>query len=156
MCGDGTRFTAECDDQNTVNGDGCNEFCEVEQGWDCNGGGALKKDFCTQNIPESVVLSSKGAVNLRSEIVFNVRANYLPPCITAFECSECVKALSVVIFSAVNYASFDVNFNPFTKYQWSVRVKFDEEISSPVKLSVRLNQEYKGRNNCFKDADFDQ
>ena len=139
-----------------MNGDGCNEYCEIESGWDCNGGGALKPDFCTQNIPENVILTSKGAVNLGSTIVFNVRANYLPPCMTNFECSECNNAFDVKLVSALNYASYSVEFNQFTKYQWNVKVTFDEIISVPVKFSVRINDDFKGKNNCFRDSDFDQ
>ena len=139
VCGDGTRFTEECDDGNIKNGDGCNEYCEIETGWNCNGGGALKPDFCTQTVPQNIVLSSKGAVNLGSEIVFNVQANYLPPCVTNFECSECNNALDIKLVSALNYASYNIKFNPFTKYQWNVNVKFDEVISVAVKFSVKIN-----------------
>ncbi len=37
-CGDGveqTSFAENCDDSNTNPGDGCSEFCRVEQGWVC-------------------------------------------------------------------------------------------------------------------------
>jgi len=39
FCGDGTigEFE-ECDDENFVDGDGCDVFCEVEEGWDCASG----------------------------------------------------------------------------------------------------------------------
>lgn len=37
ICGDGERDTdEECDDGNTVNGDGCSDQCTVESGWDCS------------------------------------------------------------------------------------------------------------------------
>ena len=47
VCGDGKRFgTEECDDFNSVSGDGCSEDCKVEQGYECNGGSWLDKDIC--------------------------------------------------------------------------------------------------------------
>ena len=38
LCGDGIRsFTEQCDDQNTVDGDGCSSDCQwVELGWECH------------------------------------------------------------------------------------------------------------------------
>ena len=37
-CGDGDRDLYEdCDDGNMKKGDGCNERCEVEPGWKCEG-----------------------------------------------------------------------------------------------------------------------
>ena len=47
-CGDGFRVgTEECDDGNTVNGDGCNKFCKRETGYHCpEKGGRCEKDVC--------------------------------------------------------------------------------------------------------------
>lgn len=39
VCGDGLKLGAEaCDDGGVTAGDGCSEFCEVEQGWACDAG----------------------------------------------------------------------------------------------------------------------
>ena len=39
ICGDGHDFgTYECDDGNYNSGDGCNQLCKVEKGWNCTGG----------------------------------------------------------------------------------------------------------------------
>ena len=39
VCGDGKKFGAyECDDGNTVSGDGCSSTCYIEKGWQCSGG----------------------------------------------------------------------------------------------------------------------
>lgn len=40
ICGDGIKVDAmtECDDGNTVNGDGCSSTCTVEPGFKCEGG----------------------------------------------------------------------------------------------------------------------
>ena len=51
MCGDGIRIlwnTAEqCDDNNTVAGDGCNATCQIEPGFVCSGGDISTSDTCT-------------------------------------------------------------------------------------------------------------
>jgi cysteine-rich repeat protein len=37
VCGDGVRdLTEACDDWNNANGDGCDTFCQVEDGWKCS------------------------------------------------------------------------------------------------------------------------
>jgi cysteine-rich repeat protein len=36
VCGDGILFTAECDDGNTVNGDGCSSACSIEMYYSCS------------------------------------------------------------------------------------------------------------------------
>ena len=47
ICGDGRNFHTfanECDDGNTVNGDGCSSTCTVENGFTCTAGSAYTKD----------------------------------------------------------------------------------------------------------------
>ena len=156
VCGDGLRFTEQCDDKNLKNGDGCNEFCEVEDEWYCSGGTPLKRDNCVQTIPKSVVLTNSGAVNLGNTVAIQIKANYLPPCMTDFDCNNCQQALAASIVTAVNYASFTIKYNPFTKYQWSITVNFDEIISSPFKVVLKLNPAYKTQARCFSDDDFNQ
>lgn len=47
ICGDGLDFHwYECDDGNLVNGDGCNDKCEIEPGWDCIYGTWDWRDVC--------------------------------------------------------------------------------------------------------------
>ena len=47
-CGSGYRKTAqkECDDGNTVSGDGCSSDCTIETNWTCSGGGITTRDSC--------------------------------------------------------------------------------------------------------------
>ena len=46
-CGDGIRDDYEdCDDSNTVSGDGCSSICELEPDWQCAGGSFSSKDTC--------------------------------------------------------------------------------------------------------------
>jgi cysteine-rich repeat protein len=36
ICGDGLKLSGnQCDDHNTVSGDGCDEHCNIELGWKC-------------------------------------------------------------------------------------------------------------------------
>jgi cysteine-rich repeat protein len=47
-CGDGKNFGLnECDDGNTVDGDGCSSTCDIEEGWICSGGTSSTNDICT-------------------------------------------------------------------------------------------------------------
>lgn len=156
-CGDGKRFTAECDDGNLINGDGCNDYCEIEDGWTCNGGGSTKRDNCVQSIPSNVILSKTGATNLGTIIIQQVRASYLPPCVSKFECADCAKVLDVAVVSSLAAPEIRVNYNPFTKYQWVIKATFNEIVSSSIKLVVKINPIYKGQGaNCFADSDFNQ
>ncbi len=56
-CGDGDLLVVEngdllvdeeCDDKNTNNGDGCSDNCEIEDGWECDGGSPT---LCSQKVP---------------------------------------------------------------------------------------------------------
>lgn len=39
ICGDGLNFGLnQCDDGNTLSGDGCSSTCQLEANWDCSGG----------------------------------------------------------------------------------------------------------------------
>ena len=78
VCGDGLRFSEQCDDGNSVSGDGCSAACEVEDGWFCSGGTPLKRDNCVQTIPKDVILTNSGAVNLGDQVAIQIKANYLP------------------------------------------------------------------------------
>jgi len=47
ICGDGIRLGGrQCDDGNTLNGDGCSSECEIENGWKCSGGTPYTPDKC--------------------------------------------------------------------------------------------------------------
>lgn len=38
----------ECDDGNTVNGDGCSSTCTIESGYTCGGGTLFTADTCKE------------------------------------------------------------------------------------------------------------
>lgn len=46
--GDGLRTgTEECDDGNTINGEGCTFYCSIEAGFTCLGGNSSARDTCS-------------------------------------------------------------------------------------------------------------
>ena len=52
-CGSGTRSpesAKECDDGNSINGDGCSGACRIECGWTCAGGNQSTADSCFELI----------------------------------------------------------------------------------------------------------
>ena len=48
ICGNGFALhdLEQCDDNNTVSGDGCSHNCTIEEGYNCSGGSALGPDTC--------------------------------------------------------------------------------------------------------------
>eukprot|EP00347_Sterkiella_histriomuscorum_P013569 403364213 len=47
VCGKGRNYgLLQCDDGNTLNGDGCSSTCSIESGWTCSGGNSTTKDTC--------------------------------------------------------------------------------------------------------------
>ncbi|CAG9322898.1 unnamed protein product [Blepharisma stoltei] len=58
ICGDGRNMgEAECDDGNTINGDGCSANCTVESGWSCSGGSMSNPDTCIDQTPPIPILA---------------------------------------------------------------------------------------------------
>mmetsp|Transcript_22180 Transcript_22180/g.21412 ORF Transcript_22180/g.21412 Transcript_22180/m.21412 type:complete len:221 (+) Transcript_22180:1575-2237(+) len=47
-----------CDDNNLINGDGCNSDCNVETGWECIGGDAATPDTCTEICGDGIRFSA--------------------------------------------------------------------------------------------------
>ena len=78
MCGDGRRYTVQCDDANNNNNDGCSMDCKVEVGFICSGGSPDSKDACTKYVPSEVSLIQTSQAHLYRKIIINVRANFLP------------------------------------------------------------------------------
>lgn len=51
ICGDGRLYTLECDDGNTVDGDGCSSTCKIEPNYECRGGTNETKSACSYSGP---------------------------------------------------------------------------------------------------------
>ena len=46
ICGDGLLFELDCDDGNSIDGDGCSSSCSVEIGFNCSGGSTTSASVC--------------------------------------------------------------------------------------------------------------
>lgn len=67
-CGDGLRVAnEECDDGNTMNGDGCSSDCKVETYWKCEGGSFLSPDTCLCDTSDSKIKLFVGSCQLIDE-----------------------------------------------------------------------------------------
>lgn len=51
ICVDGLRIYVDCDDGNTLDGDGCSSSCKVETDYTCTGGSRTTKDVCSYSGP---------------------------------------------------------------------------------------------------------
>ncbi len=53
VCGDGKDYGMnECEDGNTINGDGCSSTCKVEPGYKCYPGNYERSGFCVPTITD--------------------------------------------------------------------------------------------------------
>ena len=58
ICADGRVLgQLECDDGNTLSGDGCSNQCEIEHGWTCTVPVPLGKSECVDNTPPQAILN---------------------------------------------------------------------------------------------------
>ena len=56
-CGDGRNDgMRECDDGNLLDYDGCSSECTIEEGYECNNGGAGMIDMCTERCGDGIFL----------------------------------------------------------------------------------------------------
>ena len=64
ICGDGKRIpwitTDECDDNNTVGGDGCSAGCTIEAGYQCSGGSLSAMDACASVCGDGLRVGAEG------------------------------------------------------------------------------------------------
>ena len=56
ICGDGLVFVDPCDDNNTLNGDGCDENCSIEAYWECSNGSNATSSVCLEICGDSHVV----------------------------------------------------------------------------------------------------
>jgi cysteine-rich repeat protein len=65
ICGDGERVAPQpiedCEDQNKMAGDGCDEFCATELGWVCAGGTMTSPDVCRPICGDGLRIEGKEA-----------------------------------------------------------------------------------------------
>lgn len=143
VCGDGRRFEYACDDGNKNNNDGCNDQCEVENGWSCTGGTTTARSSCMKLIPTRSFITPKGAVQLSGKVMQGVTLSYLPDGLTAAGCPQCSEVLMVSIIQAQVIPSFRVNFLPTTQYKYLIEFDFQGIFGiPPFTFTLRINPDY--------------
>ena len=98
-CGDGHRYVKECDDGNSVSGDGCDMSCKVEGGFSCKGGSPNSADTCVPFTPTAVTLVQSGQVRYATSILLNIKLNYLPMALT--QSDSCNDRCSQVLVATI-------------------------------------------------------
>ncbi len=63
-CGDGIIFNQECDDNNTINSDGCSSECKQEKGYQCWRENSLTPSECVFKENVSIELISIERIQL--------------------------------------------------------------------------------------------
>ena len=126
VCGDGKRFILPCDDGNNQNGDGCSSSCEIEEGYNCQGGSDKSRDSCSRGHPSAISFSTSGQSHLWGRMVINVRINYLPKALmeSATDCHyKCNNVLSAKIIDGDKSAiSIKSSYIPNTRFSFSIEV----------------------------------
>lgn len=142
-CGDGKRYTLECDDGNNVDGDGCSSDCKIEVGSTCVGGSPNSRDTCSRRLPSALEIRSTGQSHLYGKIVLNVHINYLPLELvkSATDCAnKCDNVLSVNIISGDKSAtSIMASYIPTSSFMFAVEIDFSREPIGMFTIEVGIN-----------------
>ena len=153
-CGDGTRFKDECDDGNLLNGDGCSNQCEVEDGWTCMGGTSMGTSNCRRGRPENSVINLVGTVTQIHTVLQSVRISYLSDCAVTQNCQNCSSLLKVRVSHSEFPIRTEVIFIPNSKWHFYITFDFGQAFAnSGFTFVLELNPEFAG---CFNDKDMRQ
>ncbi len=87
-CGDGKVITAECDDENLVNGDGCSSTCAVEKFYRCYNGSYFSRSECQYVGPINVNLIKTEKVDNSYQGVFTFSFTPAMPLLNKFNISD--------------------------------------------------------------------
>lgn len=144
VCGDGKRYTLECDDGNNVDGDGCSKDCNVEVGFSCYGGSPSTKDSCSAVLPTALSIENRGQSRLYGKVVLNVRLNYLPKALlqSANDCKDnCNTVLTTQIVKGFTGAkSITARYIPTTSFIFSIEIDFGKEPIGQFTVEVSVSQ----------------
>ena len=99
------------------------------------------------------MLIKTGAANTGYVVHQQIRTNYLPTCLTDFECVNCHKILKVQIVSSLVPVDLKVKYIDYSKYQFLISVEFKERVTSPFKMVVRFNNEFR---KCLGEDNYNQ
>jgi cysteine-rich repeat protein len=155
ICGDGKKYTSDCDDGNNVDGDGCSKDCNVEVGFSCYGGSPSTKDTCTAVLPSAISIENRGQSRLYGKVVLNVRLNFLPRALlnSANDCRDaCGSVLTSQIVNGFKGAkSITARYIPTTSFIFSIEIDFGREPIGQFTVEIGVNQDL--RNQYFSGID---
>jgi cysteine-rich repeat protein len=154
ICGDGRKFYDECDDGNTVSGDGCSSICRLESGWTCVGGSTTSKSNCYNILPTASKIITNGHVVLQGQVLQGMSMSYLPANLTANGCARCNSILNVSVISTPVIPIVTVNYITATQFKFVIKFDFNNIVGSFVfNFTVRINSAFAS---FFTQADMDQ
>lgn len=107
VCGDGRRTAAECDDGNTVSGDGCSASCTVEQNYTC-AGSPSSPSVCSYNQALTVTLVDSWKDPTANTVYFSFS---IFPAIPALNSLSFLESLSCSLPNTTLGAKYDGNGN---------------------------------------------
>lgn len=143
ICGDGRKFYLDCDDGNSVNGDGCSADCQVESGWTCIGGNNTNSSKCYNLLPTGTKIITNGHVVLQGQVLQGMSMTYLPAGLLANSCSQCDSILNVSVISTPIIPIVTVSYVKATQYKFLIKFDFNNVLGSFVfNFTVRINSNY--------------
>lgn len=74
ICGDGIIVNSQCDDGNTISGDGCSSKCLIEYGWVC----PVVAQPCKNIVPPTFSITANSPTNqhfVQFSVVVNISSN---------------------------------------------------------------------------------
>lgn len=117
----------ECDDGNTINGDGCSPTCTIETGWQCSSSGPTSKSDCTPANPLKITLESSRKVPGSNQIIVIISTSVAVRLNTAN---------TNVVLSNNALESYTITMLTLTSYQINVYYKASIQSTS---LSIYVN-----------------
>ena len=141
ICGDGIRYSEQCDDGDNDNGDGCSIDCKIEAGWNCRGGSPTSVDLCSMSTPSTVNLIQTGQIRYSTKIVLNVKMDYLPlKLIQSSDCSNgCQGVLVAKLSGGETSARIKSTFLSGTRYAFTIEMEFDRPYIAKFDAEISIN-----------------
>jgi len=130
ICGDGfNMYQYECDDGNLNNYDGCNDQCEVENGWQCAGGTPATKDTCWRLVRPYVV---SAYINPKNELI---TVNFNEP---------------LLLDAGWEQSNFDMYIEgTWTPYNFTFKMLYEDELKKNANSSfifeIEIKDQIRGR-----------
>lgn len=90
ICGDGVLFNLQCDDNNTLDGDGCSSVCTVEADFTCSGGSSLTPSACSYSGPIVFELISYVKEPTQNKVTIKAKLSPNIPLFDTVNYEECV------------------------------------------------------------------